>query len=134
VLIGCAVGAMMYKGMFPVWLGALIVGRDAFLVTASVAKRFQQVGWVWPGADAFFKSQPDAAGPGGAAVPTAHRVEPLMVSKVNTVLQLLLVAACLSRPLLGWPEAGVVDALTAATAVTTVASCGAYAVKMARGV
>lgn len=122
VLIGCVVGALMYKSLFPLWLGALIVGRDTALVGVSFYMRFRQLGWKWPGAEAFFKSRPG----GASGVPTAARVEPLMVSKVNTVLQLLTVASCLTSPAVGYPGADVISGLALLTGATTAWSGVAY--------
>lgn len=52
----------------------------------------------------------------------APRIKPILVSKVNTVLQFLLVGACMSRKALGWPEDVVTDALVLGTLTTTVMS------------
>lgn len=60
-------------------------------------------------------------------------MRPLLVSKVNTVLQLALVSGCLSHAWLGLPGPDTLNALELLTAATTAASCGAYAHKYAAG-
>lgn len=66
----------------------------------------------------FFRTAP----PAGAGVAAARRVQPILISKVNTVLQFVLVGSCVSARVLGWPPPGVTDAVTAATVTTTVFS------------
>ncbi len=76
-----------------------------------------------------------AAAPGGAhAAGTAMPfMRPLVVSKVNTVLQLALVSGCLTHAWVQWPPAEAMAALEAATAATTVASGALYVHKYATG-
>lgn len=60
------------------------------------------------------------------------RWEPLVISKLNTALQIALVAAVLGRLGLGVMDGGLVDGLVYAVAVTTVLSGTAYLVRWAR--
>ena len=69
---------------------------------------------------------PEAGVSRTGSAPPAPLVRPLMVSKVNTVLQLGLIASCIGRSWYGWPPEEAVWALGAATGITTVASCAAY--------
>ena len=62
----------------------------------------------------------------GAQSPVAAPMRPLLVSKANTVLQILLIGGCLSAPALGWPSQEGVLLLGSLTAVTTVVSGLAY--------
>ena len=122
----------------------IILGRDAFLVGGAFVVRAQAVGWRWPGAAEFFRLQPPAAAAapssgsgssgegaaaaaeGAAAAPPAPLVQPLYISKVNTVLQLALVGACMLDAWVGWPGQGGVWAAGGAATVTTLWSCVAY--------
>lgn len=56
----------------------------------------------------------------------APLVQPLFVSKVNTVVQLCLVGGCMSQGLLGWPGDGEILLMSWATVATTLVSWGAY--------
>lgn len=75
----------------------------------------------------FFRTAPL---PGKLAAPC---IKPIMVSKVNTVLQFALVGAVIGQRALAWPSAEVADALAAATAATTIASGLQYWRMYARG-
>ena len=61
-----------------------------------------------------------------AAVPPAAFVQPLYISKVNTVLQLGLIAGCIGQSWYGWPTTEALWALGGLTGLTTVGSFGAY--------
>jgi len=132
------------QGALPPWLAGLILGRDALLVGGAFVHRYRALGWRARGWSEFFRIHPAAAGagappgPGGAdgagpapgaaaaSAPPAPFVRPLLVSKANTVLQLGLVAGCVTRAWYGWPPEDALWALGAATGVTTVASSVAY--------
>jgi phosphatidylglycerophosphate synthase len=60
-------------------------------------------------------------------------VQPLYISKVNTVFQLGLVGTCMLDSWLGWPGQGAVWAGSALTAVTTLWSSWAYLQAYKRG-
>jgi cardiolipin synthase len=60
-------------------------------------------------------------------------MRPLLISKANTVLQLLLVGGYISHAAFAIPEQGVVWGLEVATAGTTAASLAAYAWMYATG-
>jgi len=72
--------------------------------------------WRIPSWRVFFQVTPS---PGSSPAP---RVRPIMISKLNTVLQLAVVGACVAQELSAWPGAAVIDGLAAATLATTVAS------------
>ena len=118
-------------------LVGVVLGRDVVLLGGAFVIRAQQVGWKWPGVKEFFRITPtqSAAGDveagkeeGGAAVvaPVAPIVKPLLISKINTGLQLALVGACMTDAWLGWPGQDAVWGLGWTTAGTTVISCIAY--------
>lgn len=148
---GCVAAALLARGTMPVWLAAVVVGRDVGLVAGAFVFRFRSFGWRWPGSDAFFRTA-DAKGGGAAAAcertdgSTAESaaaaaaagggvgyMRPLMISKANTVLQLVLVGGYLTQEAYGWPGGEAVAVLEAATAATTVLSGVMYGVKAMRG-
>ena len=136
----------------PAPLAALFLGRDVILVTGAFVHRASIVGWRWPGFAQFFRLPTDTqdsnemqpqdqesmrsshAAPGSAlpqhgsgqpsaeAVPPAPFVEPLYISKVNTVLQLAYVTVCMSSAWCGWPDETAALALGCSAGVTTVVS------------
>ena len=133
------------QGSLPAPLAVLIIGRDVLLVAGAFAQRFRDFHWRWPGWAEFFRTAPpmgglsaassssrgsnrhSAAKAEGRSQPKAAQfVEPLYVSKVNTVAQLGLVAGCISHSWYGWPVEGVLWGLGGSTAVLTVASGWAY--------
>lgn len=63
--------------------------------------------------------------------PGVPLMQPLLISKANTVLQIALLAGCMGRAWVQWPEPEALAALEVATAGTTAASCIAYAHKFA---
>lgn len=69
---------------------------------------------------------PHGAGRGAKAVPPAKLVQPLLVSKVNTVFQMALIGGCVSSSLLAWPPEGPLWVLGWLTAATTCASGAFY--------
>jgi hypothetical protein len=68
-----------------------------------------------------------AAAAAAAAEGGLPSIKPLMVSKVNTALVLLLVAGCMTQQWQGVPGQDVLEALEVAVAGTTAASAAAYA-------
>lgn len=59
--------------------------------------------------------------------PAAEAVQPVLISKLNTGLQLALVAVCIGNSWYGWPSSEAVWWVTGCTGLTTAASGGAYA-------
>lgn len=139
-LVGCVAGVLLYNGTMPAWLGAVVVGRDVILVSGSFLARWAAFGWRWPGSAAFFRTT-DSRGPAahgtrsssdGGGSSSVGYMRPLLISKANTVLQLLLVGGYLLQqlhlppPLAGWPPAELLRGLELATAATTVTSLAMY--------
>ncbi|KAL3627533.1 hypothetical protein CASFOL_028896 [Castilleja foliolosa] len=120
VLIGCVAVAMVDKDLLHPGLVALVVLRDVGLVGGAFYKRASDLGWKW-------NSWPDFFNLDGA---NAQKVEPLLISKVNTVFQLALVAAALLQPGFGNEETQqYINYLSGLVASTTVASTAAYGVQ-----
>lgn len=146
VLIGCVVGALGYGGALPGPLVAVILARDGFLIAGAFVVRAKSLQWQWPGSAEFFRissvNLPDhlqkSAEDKGKSVSRAPSapppaLRPLMISKVNTALQLALVGCCMMDAWIGWPGQDLVWGLGAATAGTTVLSCAAYVRAFANG-
>jgi hypothetical protein len=129
-----------FQGALPLPLVGVVLGRDVVLVLGGFAIRAQQLGWKWPGLKEFFRITPiesstslsdaergeRAENVAGPTAPVAPVVKPLLISKLNTGLQLALVGACMTDAWLGWPGQEVVWGLGWTTAGTTVMSCIAY--------
>lgn len=95
------------SGHIPVWLVVLVIVRDAALLGGSIIL-------VWADRTAAMR--------------------PLLVSKVNTALQIVLAGLVLAQLGLGFPDVGAVyDVLVYAVAATTTVSGVAYLVRMGTG-
>lgn len=117
VLVGCVAVAMVEKGLLHPGLVGLVVLRDVMLVAGAVYKRGSSLSWQWKSWYDFFNL--DGTRP--------EKVEPLFISKVNTVFQLILVAAALLQPELGTPMTQeYITYLSWLVASTTVGSTAAY--------
>ncbi|GJP38926.1 hypothetical protein CLOM_g23335, partial [Closterium sp. NIES-68] len=110
--------ALLVKGLLPPWLAVLVVARDVFLFGGHVAMRLNEVQWKWwQHRSHFFNIQKG----------TAERVEPLLISKVNTCLQMLLLpVALLHDPYLVSTAPDLLQYLCYSVAATTVTSWAAY--------
>lgn len=97
--------ALAAIGVLPSWLAILVVFRDAMILGG--------IALLW------WLGRP----------PT---IQPLMVSKLNTALQIVLAAAALAVAGFGLPGGWWLEALMAATALATVASGIAYVAQTAR--
>lgn len=117
VLIGCVALAMVHKDLLHPGLVGLIVFRDVGLVGGAVYQRASNLEWKW-------KSWSDFFNIGGTR---PKKVEPLFISKLNTVFQLILVAAALLQPEFGTQDTQIyITYLSWLVASTTVASTAAY--------
>ncbi|XP_058093574.1 CDP-diacylglycerol--glycerol-3-phosphate 3-phosphatidyltransferase 1, chloroplastic [Magnolia sinica] len=117
VLIGCVALAMVKMDLLHSGLVGLVVLRDVALISGAVYKRAQTLGWEW-------RSWSDFVNLDGTR---PEKVEPLFLSKVNTVFQLVLVAAALLQPEFGTEETQpYITYLSWLVAATTVASSAAY--------
>ncbi|KAL5578877.1 hypothetical protein UlMin_011319 [Ulmus minor] len=125
VLIGCVALAMVQKDLLHPGLVGLVVFRDVALVGGAVYHRASSLGWQW-------KSWYDFVNLDGSH---PQKVEPLFISKVNTVFQLMLVAAALLQPDFGTQETeSYITFLSWLVASTTVASTAAYGAKYTRNI
>ncbi|KAK1378971.1 cardiolipin synthase (CMP-forming), mitochondrial [Heracleum sosnowskyi] len=123
VLIGSVALAMVEKGLLNSGLVGIIVLRDVALVGGAIYNRASSLNWNW-------KSWSDYFNLDGIQ---AQKVEPLFLSKVNTVFQLLLVTAALLQPDIGTQDTqSYITYLSWLVASTTVASTAAYGVQHLR--
>lgn len=127
VLICCVVTALGVQGTLPQYLATVIVGRDVFLVGAAFAMRALQLGWKRVSPSEFFRISCSSQASGGSEVPAAVRLEPLFLSKVNTVAQLATVSAFLLEASTGsLIHQDVLNSAAIVTTATTVLSGIAY--------
>lgn len=123
VLIGCVALAMVHKDLLHSGLVGLVVLRDVVLVGGAVYMRASSLGWKWKTWYDFFNLNGTSP----------QKVEPLFISKVNTVLQLILVAGALLQPVYGTDETQLyITYLSWLVASTTVGSTAAYGVQHMR--
>jgi cardiolipin synthase (CMP-forming) len=94
-----------WLGHLPSWLVIMVVFRDLLIIGGAVVVH---------------------------ALTQAFKSRPMMISKVNTALQILLVIFVLARLGLGFEEVGISRVLFVAVAATTVLSGGAYLIHWAR--
>lgn len=94
-----------YQGEIDKWLVILVVSRDAFIIFGVILWRLL--------------SHP-------------VKIAPLMISKINTVAQILLAAMVMARAGLGIDAWGLADVLVYVVAITACASGAAYLVRWGR--
>ncbi|XP_078158001.1 cardiolipin synthase [Carex rostrata] len=123
VLIGCVALSMVKMDLLHPGLVGLVVFRDIGLVGGAVYKRVLMMNWKWDSWSEFFNLDGQYR----------EKVEPLFISKVNTVLQLLLVGAALLQPDFGTEETQqYLTYLSWLVASTTVASTVGYGIQYFR--
>ncbi|MFO1351331.1 MAG: CDP-alcohol phosphatidyltransferase family protein [Gammaproteobacteria bacterium] len=88
-----------WQGDLPVWLVALVIARDLIIVIGAIAYYF---------------------------IVAPFTAAPLLISKLNTLVQLLLILAVVASKSLIVLPTGVISALIALTTVTVAISGGAY--------
>jgi cardiolipin synthase len=97
--------ALAAIGVLPDWLAILVVFRDLLIVGGVIVL--------------YLLHQPPA-------------IQPILLSKANTVLQIALAAGALAVAGFGLPGEPLIGALIAATAASTIASGAVYVVRAAR--
>jgi len=108
IMVGCLTGGLAWKGLLPMELAAVILGRDAVLIAASFAIRAYER----PAGSPFFDTTHSAT----------FEIVPSTLSKVNTGLQFALLGATLSHFYCLWPTVAALQPLWWVTGSTTVAS------------
>ncbi|CAL2035129.1 unnamed protein product [Caenorhabditis brenneri] len=117
LLISTMFITMTHAGLIPLPLTTIVILRDVCLISGGFYKRYQVMNPPYS-LNRFFNPQV-----------SSMQVVPTMMSKVNTVLQLSLVALSLASPVFDFSQAAndAIFALGCATAVTTVYSGLQYA-------
>lgn len=121
-LVGCVAAALCYKGTLSPWLLQATLARDALLVTAAFAHRGRTVGYRWPGWREFFRTKSGSE----ASTTPAPYVKPILSSKLNTALQILLIMGCMTYEIWEVPEIADLRKLEYAVGATTVLSLANY--------
>jgi cardiolipin synthase (CMP-forming) len=115
LLISCAGGALAAQGVLPVWLVAVVIGRDIMIVSFAGFQRWKRTPGPW---HTIFSA---------SNLPPLV-VQPLPISKLNTVLQLvLMVSGIVHAGDYGLVSEGMLHVMCLATASTTLGSGTAYA-------
>lgn len=114
ILISVLYISLTYAELIPVLLTALVISRDIGLIAA--------VFWVR------YKTVPPPVTLSKFFNPcyTTAQLKPTLFSKVNTAIQLFLVAASLAAPVFQYTDSGLLQCLWFVTAVTTAASGYSY--------
>ncbi len=97
--------ALAWVGLMPVWLVALVVGRDAVIVTGAVVYNYHIA---------------------------RLEADPTLISKFNTLLQILLVLLVIVHQAMGWGEHIWIDILVYAVAFSVVWSGIDYVITWSR--
>ena len=118
VFVGCVGTALALDGALPVWLVALLVSRDVIHVVGGAWRRAGALNWTWTTTGEFlgFDDVPVARPkPTGAAALAGFdfdldeveqlgskrgALRPLFIGKVNTAMQMALIAAAVCEPVL----------------------------------
>ncbi|MBL29004.1 MAG: CDP-alcohol phosphatidyltransferase [Rhodospirillaceae bacterium] len=103
LLVGVYI-ALAHEGALPVWLVILVCFRDLSIVGGVLLLH--------------------------ALTATKHIVEPMILSKINTLAQLVLAGLTLAALAYGWDDRGAATLMVYAVAATTVGSGFAYLVRM----
>ena len=124
LLVGVLTGVLVWKGLLPVWLAGMILARDAGLILSGVYVRWRSLA-----APITWSKFVDPA------IATAT-VNPTVVSKINTALQIVLLGSSLLSPVLasqyGLDIGTPLSVLQYSVAATTVWSSISYATNFRR--
>ena len=113
-MIASIVGTMAMKGMISTWLVALVIGRDALLLSGGFIYRW----WTKPAGVPFFNTTYGAS----------YSVKPTTLSKANTGVQLSLCAFLVTNPVFAYAPIEWTPYLEYLTGSMTVASGIQYAI------
>lgn len=119
--------ACAIKGIVSPQVAAVVFGRDFALLAGAFLHRAYILNWKWTSWSEYFRVKPSAAGDSGekedaAVAPAAPVVQPILLSKVATGLQIILVGAALSHAAYQWPPPEWIALLGGSTATCTAAS------------
>uniref|UniRef100_A0A182U6W4 cardiolipin synthase (CMP-forming) n=1 Tax=Anopheles melas TaxID=34690 RepID=A0A182U6W4_9DIPT len=113
VLVGSLVIAMSYIDLLPLWLTAMILFRDVFLIGAGFVIRYISL------------PQPRTLSRYFDVTHATAQLAPTFISKLNTAVQLVTVAATLGAPI-SYVDHAYLHGLWYLTGFTTVAAAASY--------
>ena len=119
-LICSTAGALVYQGLLPFWAALPVIARDVSLIAGTYV-HFTISGTKKP--MSFTQHLMNMKQQGSHQ---GYTVQPLFVSKVNTAVQLALVASCMGHGWIQWPSEDVIDRVAKLTVLSTLASWGSY--------
>ncbi|XP_041767858.1 probable cardiolipin synthase (CMP-forming) isoform X2 [Anopheles merus] len=114
VLVGSLVIAMSYIDLLPLWLTAMILFRDVFLIGAGFVIRYISL------------PQPRTLSRYFDVTHATAQLAPTFISKLNTAVQLVTVAATLGAPIFSYVDHAYLHGLWYLTGFTTVAAAASY--------
>lgn len=114
ILISVLYISLTYAQLIPVPLTALVISRDVALIAAVFYVRYKTV------------PPPVTLSKFFNPCYTTAQLKPTLISKINTAVQLLLVAASLASPIFHYTDSVLLQSLWYVTALTTVASGYSY--------
>ncbi|XP_049543195.1 probable cardiolipin synthase (CMP-forming) [Anopheles darlingi] len=114
VLVGSLVIAMSYIDLLPLWLTAMIVFRDVFLISAGFVIRYVSL------------PKPRTLSRYFDVTHATAQLAPTFISKLNTAVQLIAVATTLGAPIFGYLDHAYLHGLWYLTGFTTMAAAISY--------
>uniref|UniRef100_A0A2M3ZM85 cardiolipin synthase (CMP-forming) n=1 Tax=Anopheles braziliensis TaxID=58242 RepID=A0A2M3ZM85_9DIPT len=114
VLVGSLVVAMSYIDLLPLWLTAMIVFRDVFLISAGFVIRYVSL------------PKPRTLSRYFDVTHATAQLAPTFISKLNTAVQLVTVATTLGAPIFGYLDHAYLHGLWYLTGFTTMAAAISY--------
>lgn len=114
ILMGCLVVSLTYTNMFPLWLTGVIVSRDVLLILTGFVIRYKSL------------PPPITLSRYFDATYATAQLSPTFISKVNTAVQLVAVAASLGAPVWNYVDHPHLHYLWYFTGATTVAAALSY--------
>ncbi|XP_013119365.2 probable cardiolipin synthase (CMP-forming) [Stomoxys calcitrans] len=114
VLMSCLVISMGYCDLLPLWLAGLILSRDVFLIAAGFIIRYISL----PPPRTFSRYFD--------ATHVTAQLEPTLISKINTGVQLSAVGISLGAPIWGYLDHTALQGLWYLTGATTIAAALSY--------
>ncbi|XP_049548005.1 probable cardiolipin synthase (CMP-forming) [Anopheles darlingi] len=114
VLMGSLVIAMCYIELFPLWLTAVVVFRDVLLISAGFVIRYVSL------------PKPRTLSRYFDATHATAQLAPTFISKLNTAVQMVAVAATLGAPIFDYGNHDYLQGLWYLTGFTTLAAAVSY--------
>lgn len=114
-LVATLVISLSYSNLMPLWLAAVILFRDVFLIAAAFVIRYNSL----PPSERTLTKYFDAT-------KVSAQLAPTFISKVNTAVQLFTIAASLGAPIFDYGDHVLLHSLWYLTGATTAAAALSY--------